>query len=212
MRSVSSQRILASLLLAAAVCAGGCARKEPLTAQKAQEIISGYQFKAEPVYAEVPQRVWWSPTSPKDDFDEKSLRTIDNLQRSGLVSVEHRQDGVITSVVARVTPNGFRILGTAPSWRGPVYRAQICQKVYDGIRNFQRHPTEPTTGTAELVWHYTNPTWLYPLFETKLNKPLNKPFASLISFYWKDYQWKFDVTVRKTELSDASSSGPTPLR
>jgi hypothetical protein len=25
------------------------------------------------------------------------------------------------------------------------------------------------------VWHYDNPTWLYPLFKTKRDKPLNKP-------------------------------------
>jgi len=152
------------------------------------------------VYADVPQRVWWSPASPKDDYDEKALRTLDNLARAGLVTLEHRQDGVISSVVAHVTKKGFPILGTAPSYRGPVYRAQIAEKVYDGIRHFERHPTEPTTGHAELVWHYTNPTWLYPLFETKMNKPLNKPFASHISFYWKDHQWKFDVTVRKAEV------------
>ena len=72
--------------------------------------------------------------------------------------------------------------------------------VYDGIRNFVRHPTEPTTGHAQLVWHYANSTWLYPLFETKINKPLTKPFASNVSFYWKDYQWKFDVTIRKAEV------------
>jgi hypothetical protein len=177
-----------------------CARKEPLTAEKANEIIKAYMFKREPIYAEVPQRVWWSPTSPKDDFDEKSLRTLENLRRAGLVTLTSRQDGVISSVIAHVTPKGFPILGTAPSYRGPVYRGQICDKVYDGIRNFERHPTEPTTGHAQLIWHYANPTWLYPLFETKINKPLNKPFASNVSFYWKDYQWKFDVTVRKTEV------------
>ena len=177
-----------------------CARREPLTQEKAQEIISAYSFKHEPVYADVPQRVWWSPASPKDDYDEKALRTLDNLARAGLVTLEHRQDGVISSVVAHVTKKGFPILGTAPSYRGPVYRAQIAEKVYDGIRHFVRHPAEPTTGYAELVWHYTNPTWLYPLFETKMNKPLNNPFASHVSFYWKDYQWRFDVTVRKAEV------------
>ncbi len=191
--------ISAGFLLSAFFFLLFCARKEPLTAQKAQEIISAYQFNKEPVYAEVPQRVWWSPTSPKDDYDEKALRTLENLRRAGMVTLEQRQDGVISSVIARVTDKGFRVLGTAPSWRGPVYRARIAEKVYDGLRNFQRHPNEPTTGTADLVWHYTNPTWLYPLFETKINKPLNKPFVSLISFYWKDYQWKFDVTVRKAE-------------
>ena len=177
-----------------------CARKEPLTAKKAQEIIGSYSFKREPVYAEVPQRVWWSRTSPKDDFDEKSLRTLDNLARAGLVTLTKRQDGVISSVIATATQKGFPILGTAPSYRGAVYRGQIADKVYDGIRNFERHPTEPTVGHAQLIWHYTNPTWLYPMFETKINKPLNKPFATNVSFYWKDYQWRFDVTVRKAEV------------
>lgn len=187
-------------MLVASIALTSCARKEPLTQKKAEEIIKSYQFKREPVYADVPQRVWWSPTSPKDDYDEKALRTLENLRRAGLVTLTDRQDGVITSRIARVTEKGFRILGTAPSFRGAVYRAQICEKVYDGIRRFERHPTEPTTGHAELVWHYTNPTWLYPLYETRMNKPLNKPFASHIAFYWKDYQWRFDVTVRKAEL------------
>jgi hypothetical protein len=211
MRMVGSQRgkqkaesrkqkwLVIPLLLSALCSLLFCARKEPLTAKKAQEIINSYQFRKEPVYAEVPQRVWWSPTSPKDDYDEKALRTLENLRQAGLVTTEPRQDGVISSVVARATQKGFPLLGTAPSWRGPVYRAQIAEKVYDGLRNFERHPNEPSTGTAELVWHYTNPTSLYPLFETKMNKPLNKPFVSMISFYWKDYQWKFDVTVRKAE-------------
>jgi hypothetical protein len=177
-----------------------CARKEPLTAEKANEIIKSYSFKKEPVYAEVPQRVWWSPSSPKDEYDEKALRTLANLERAGLVTLRQRQDGVITSVIAVTTKKGFPILGTAPSFRGPVYRGQIAEKMYDGIRNFERHPTEPTTGHAQLVWHYTNPTPLYPLFETKMNKPLEKPFASNISFYWKDGQWKFDVTVKKADV------------
>ena len=94
---------------------------------------------------------------------------------------------------------GDPILGTSPSARGPVFRGLICYKVYDGLRNFQRHPTEPTTGHGELVWHYTSPTPLYPFFETKQNKPLDKPFVSLVSFYYKDFQYRFDVTVRKTE-------------
>ncbi|MGZ8797512.1 MAG: hypothetical protein ACXW2F_09210 [Thermoanaerobaculia bacterium] len=177
-----------------------CARKEPLTAEKANEIIQTNSFKHEPIYAEVPQRVWWSPASPKDDFDEKALRTLTNLERAGLVTLTQRQDGVISSVVAKATPKGFPILGTAPSFRGAVFRGQIAEKVYDGVRNFERHPTEPTTGHAQLVWHYTRPTWLYPLFETKINKPIDKPFASNVSFYWKDGQWKFDVTVQKAEV------------
>ena len=99
-----------------------------------------------------------------------------------------------------MTSKGFPLLGTAPSYRGPCFRGQICQKKYTGIRNFQRHPTDPTIAHAELIWHYANPTPLYPLFETKINKPLKKPFASLVSFFWKDGAWHFDVTVRKTSV------------
>jgi hypothetical protein len=204
MQAKSSQgNHLARALVAAAVfsAALGCDRAEPLTAQKAQEIISRYQFTAEPVYAEVPQRVWWNEHAPKDDFDEKSLRTFDNLAKAGLITVTQRVDpNGTTNYFATATQKGFPLLGTAPSYRGPVYRGKIAEKRYDGLRNFQRHPTEPTTGHAELVWHYANPTPLYPMFETKQNKPLNKPFASLVSFYYKDHEWRFDVTVRKAEM------------
>ena len=191
------RRLASQLLLLFLLCA--CQRREALTAAKAEEILRGYMFKSEPVYAEVPQRVWWNARAPKDDFDEKSLRTFTNLQRAGLITVSGGETADGAEYIAKVTPKGFPILGTAPSFRGPVYRGLIAHKKYDGIRNFQRHPTEPTTGHAELVWHYTDPTALYQLFETKINKPLNKPFASLVSFYYRDYQWRFDVTVRKTE-------------
>ena len=186
------------MLLLALVVA--CDKREPLTAQKAQQIIAQYQFAAEPVYAEVPQRVWWSPQSPKDDYDEKALRTLRNLQANGYLTVtESRDPDGTESYTGKVTAKGFPILGTVPSSRGPAFRAKIAEKKYDGLRNFVRHPTEETTGHAELMWHYANPTSLYPLFETKINKPLNKPFASYVAFYYKDHEWKFDVTVRKTE-------------
>ena len=176
-----------------------CARKEPLTEAKAKAIIESVAFKREPVYAEVPQRVWWSARSPKDDYDEKAVRTLRNLEKAGLVTVKETVDGDAAEYVAKVTDKGFPILGTAPSYRGPVYRGKIAEKVYDGIRNFQRHPTEESTGHAELAWHYTNPTPLYEMFETKINKPLQKTFVSHVSFYYKDHQWRFDVVVRKAE-------------
>ena len=187
---------LAILLLALA----GCARKEPLTAQKAESILRRSGLRPEPIYAEVPQRVWWGSKAPKDDYDGKAVQTLRNLEREGLVTVaeSQRPDGS-AEYIAKVTQKGFRVLGTAPSNRGPAFRGMICYKVYDSVRNFQRHPTEPTTGHAELVWHYDNPTWLYPLFETKINKPLNQPFASHVSFYFKDHAWRFDVTVPKIE-------------
>ncbi len=177
-----------------------CQKPEPLTAAKAEAILRAYMFQREPVYAEVPQRVWWSPRSPKDDYDEKALRTLRNLENAGLVTVKDTSSGDTTSYTAKVTEKGFHILGTAPSFRGPVYRGLICYKKYDGLREFQRHPTEPTVGHAQLIWHYDDPTPLYPLFETKINKPLERPFASLVSFYYKDHQWRFDVMVRKAEV------------
>lgn len=199
-RGVVTRRMAIVLLLACCVFLPACDRPEPLTAPKAQEIISRWQFRKEPVYAEVPQRVWWNSRSPKDDYDEKAVRTLANLSRAGLLTVTTNRlaDGG-EEHIAKVTEKGFRILGTAPSYRGKVYRGKICEKVYDGLRNFVRHPSEPTNGHGELVWHYTNPTALYPMFETKINKPLNHPFASHVSFYFHNHEWKFDVTVKKAE-------------
>jgi len=197
MRKRSSQAIRG---IAIVVLALACAQREPLTAAKAEQIIKSRQFAREPVYAEVPQRVWWNDGNPRDDYDVKALRTLQNLQRAGLlvVSESHSADGT-TAFTGRVTPKGFPILGTAPSLRGPCFRAMICYKRYDGLRNFVRHPTDPTKAHAELIWHYEDPTPLYPLFETKLNKPLREPFATFIAFYYKDYDWRFDVTVKKAE-------------
>ena len=189
-------------MLVACLLAVACDKPEPLTAAKAQEIISRVQFAAEPIYAEVPQRVWWNPKAPKDDYDEKSLRTLNNLQNIGYVTVTGTQTADTGEYIAKVTQKGFNILGTAPSVRGPVFRGRICEKHYDGLRNFQRHPTDPLVGHGELAWHYANPTPLYPLFETKINKPLNKPFASFVAFYFKDNEWRFDVTVKKTEAAE----------
>jgi hypothetical protein len=195
MRGRTSQAAFALLLLALS-----CQKREPLTAAKAEQILRDVRFTAEPIYAEVPQKVWWStPRFPKDEYDERSLRTFDNLKNAGLITVTGGPTAEGAEYIAHTTSKGFPILGTAPSARGPVFRGLICYRVYDGLRNFQRHPTEPTTGHGELVWHYTRPTALYPMFETKQNKPLDKPFVSLVSFYYKDHQWRFDVTVRKTE-------------
>ena len=206
MRCRSSQGLLVILLLALA-----CDRAQPLTEEKAREVLGRFIVQKVPVYAEVPQRVWWSASAPKDDFDEKSLRTLANLEKAGLVTTKpfSTPDGK-SGIAAQVTQKGFPILGTAPSARGPCFRATICFKFYDGMRDFQRHPTEPTVGHAELIWHYDEPTWLYPLMETKMNKPLKKEFASLVSFYYKNRSWNFDVTVPKTDAS--SGEVPSPSR
>lgn len=187
-----------AVVFVAALLALACGKPEPLTEQKASEILRAWSFKREPVYAEVPQKVWWSPKAPKDAYDELAVRTLRNLERAGLVTVTEQTTADSATYIAKVTQKGFPILGTAPSWRGPVYRAKICEKVYDGLRNFQRHPTESTVGHGELAWHYTNPTPLYPLFETKIDKPLDKTYASYVSFWHEEHQWKFAVNVRKT--------------
>lgn len=188
--------------LAAAVLAFGCDKAEPLTAAKAEQIIASHAPRREPVYAEVPQKVWWTPEAPKDAYDELALRTLRNMERAGLVTVTESDIGAGSATyVAKVTKKGFPLLGTAPSKRGPVYRARIADKVYDGLRNFVRHPTQETVGHAELVWHYDNPTPLYDLFETKIDKPLKKPFVSHISFWHEKHQWRFSVNVKKTASS-----------
>src|ERR1051325_11253004 len=169
-----------------------CAKPEALTAEKAQEIIRESTYRHEPIYAEVPQKVWWTPRAPKDDYDGKALRTLRNLERAGLVTITATETPDSATYIAKVTKKGFPILGTAPSYRGPVYRAQIAEKKYDGIRDFVRHPHDPTIGHAELIWHYENPTQWYPLFETKIDKPLNKPFASHVSFWWEKHRWRFE--------------------
>jgi hypothetical protein len=192
MRSISRGLLLLSALTLA------CGKPTPLTEEKAKQIVSAWMFKREPVYAEVPQKVWWTPKAPKDEYDEKAVRTLRNLERAGLVTVSEQVSADSATYIAKVTKKGFPILGTAPSYRGPVYRGQICEKRYDGLRRFVRHPTDATVGHAELVWHYGNPTWLYPFFETKINKPLDTPFVSHVSFWYAKHQWKFEVNVKKT--------------
>jgi len=183
----------------------GCGPAGPLTEEKARKIIAESSYKREPVYAEVPQKVWWSPKAPKDEYDEKALRTLRNLERAGLITVTATETTDSATYIAKVTKKGFPILGTAPSYRGPVYRAQIADKYYDGLRNFVRHPTDPTIGHGELIWHYEKPTPYYALFETKIDKPLNKPFASHVSFWRDKHQWKFEVNVKKVSASSAGS-------
>jgi hypothetical protein len=192
---------LQAILFAALVVAlfMHCGKPSPLTAEKVDALIREKVFTVEPVFAEVPQKVSFGPPSPADDFDRKSVVTLLNLQRAGLLTVTmHPGPKGMTVYESKVTGKGFPILGTMPSYRGPAFRGRICDKVFDGIRNFVRHPTDPTVGRAEIAWHYANPTPLYPLFETKINKPLGRPFATIVSIHW-DHEWKIDVIVAKTE-------------
>jgi hypothetical protein len=186
--------LLAILILA--VTLPGCSKPEPLTAEKAKQIIGAWAFKHEPVYAEVPHAGLVERKQPEGRLRREVDAYAAQPRKAGLITMTGAEnpDGS-AEFRAKVTQKGFPILGTAPSYRGPVYRGKICEKVYDGLENFQRHPTETTTGAGELVWHYDNPTWLYPLFETKINKPLKTRFASHVSFYYKDHEWRFDVVT-----------------
>jgi len=148
MRFLTSQGLLTFAALLTLVA---CQPPEPLTAAKAQQIIASYEVRREPVYAAVPQKVWWNARIPKDDFDERSVRTLHNLERAGYVTVTESQDNGTTAYTAKVTPKGFPLLGTSPHARGPGFKALICYKRYDGLRDFQRPTTEPTPGRADLM-------------------------------------------------------------
>jgi len=191
------KRIL-TVLLVALVAGIGCSRERTLTAERAKRIILGQTFEVEPAYAEVPMTVTWSEQSPKDEFDELSLETLANLEREGYVTVERETapDGS-GKWTAEVTRKGFPILGDVPSARGPAFRAQIAVRHIDGVRNFVPHPDDPTVGRAELVWHYEKPTPLYDLFETKIDKPLDTQFVSVVSIHWEDGAWRTRTLVGK---------------
>ena len=160
---------------------GGCGAPPPLTEERARALVLERAIDNEPVYAEVPERVWWGPDFPKDDYDELALQTLRNLEAAGLVTLRHDVDGETESWTAAVTREGFPILGKVSSARGRALRALVCVKKIDRVSHFVRHPTEPTVGSADLVWHYERPTTLYEAFETKVDKPLGKPFRSVVS-------------------------------
>ena len=183
----------------------GCAKPEPLTAERASALILERAIDNEPVYAEVPERVWWGPDSPKDDYDSLALQTLKNLEQAGVVTLTHETEGESESWTAVVTDKGFPVLGKVPSKRGRALRARICDKKIDEVRNFIRHPSEPMVGSADLVWHYEKPTPFYELFETKINKPLGKPFRSVVSIRNENGLWKLDLVIRKAELSGTAT-------
>ena len=185
------------VILLAAVPLLGCRAPEPLTQELAERLILAQVFEAEPVYAEVPQRVSWNPESPKDEFDERSVRTLRNLERAGLVTLVVEESRDSATYVATVTSDGFDRLGTVPSARGPAFRGMIAEKKIDGVQNFVRHPTETDVGRAEVLFHYGKPTDLYEMFDTKIDKPLDQPFVSVVSIFRDEGAWRVRVLVSK---------------
>ncbi len=212
------RRVFAMLLTL--ILAAACGKPQPLTPELAYELIRKQAIDREPIYAEVPQRVTFGPASPKDDYDEKSLHTLANLEKAGLVVVTQSVDNDGTQIYkAKVTERGFPILGTVPSARGRAFRAKICEKKIERITSFVRHPSDPFVGSADIIWHYTKPTPLYEMFETKINKPLDHPFRSVVSIHNEKGLWQMDLVIRKADLqpgdgavapAEAEESMPAP--
>lgn len=203
------RRVFLPFLLAAAALA--CGSPPPLDEKLAVELIRRNAIDDEPIYAEVPQRVWWGPGYAKDEYDGKALATLDNLQRAGLITVSHTVDKEGREIhQGRVTDKGFAILGTVPSARGKAFRGKVCVKKIDRITNFIRHPNDPLVGSAEIVWHYTKPTPLYELFTTKIDKPLDKPYRSVASIRNDKGLWRVELAIRKTGVGDAPPAPASP--
>lgn len=200
MGSLFVSRLIPALVLLG-VMLSGCGAPRPLTEEFARTLILERAIDEEPVYAEVPARVWWGPDYPKDDYDELAMKTLRNLETAGLVALASEVEGETESWTATVTEKGFPILGKVPSKRGRALRAKVCVKKIDDVRNFISHPSDPTVGSADLIWHYEQPTALYEAFETKVNKPLDKPFRSVVSIRNENGLWKLDLVIRKAELS-----------
>lgn len=193
-----------------------CGRPAPLDEQTAIELIRRNAIDDEPIYAEVPQRLWWGPGYPKDAYDDKALETLRNLERAGLLTVSYTKDKEGREIYrGKVTEKGFAILGTVPSARGKAFRGKICVKKIDRITNFIRHPNDPLVGSAEIIWHYTQPTPLYELFTTKIDKPLDKPYRSVASIRDDNGLWRVELAIRKTgvdgeKVPAAGESEPAP--
>lgn len=185
-----------------------CAAPPELDEKLAVELIRRNAVDNEPIYAEVPQRVWWGPGYPKDDYDDKAVATLRNLERAGLIKVSHvvEEDGR-EIYHGKVTERGFPILGTVPSARGKAFRGKICVKTIDRVTSFIRHPSDPRVGSAELIWHYASPTPLYAMFETKIDKPLDRPFRSVASIRDDDGTWRVELAIRKAAVDAVPSPG-----
>ncbi|HUP64495.1 MAG TPA: hypothetical protein VM557_04380 [Thermoanaerobaculia bacterium] len=200
MRRQRSVARFSSGCLLVLIASAGCQAPPELTAQIAADVLKDSAFEVEPAYAEVPRVVSWSAESPKDDYDELAIRTLRNLERAGLVTLQETASSASYRLEAAVTRAGFPILGIVPSARGQALRARIAIKKVDGVENFVRHPTVPTVGRAEIRWHYEQPTQYYELFETKIDKPLGVPFATVISMRWDEGAWRFSILAPKVPV------------
>lgn len=194
-----------------ALFALACGAPPALDEKLAADLVRRNAIDDEPIYAEVPQKVWWAPGNAKDDYDGKAVATLRNLEEAGLLKVKHViEAGGREIYQGKVTEKGFAILGTVPSARGKAFRGKICVKKIDSIENFIRHPNDPTIGSAEIIWHYASPTPLYEMFETKIDKPLGKPYRSVASIRNDKGLWRVELAVRKAAVVDRVPAVPGP--
>ena len=194
----SSSRSKLCLFAALVVLAGcGAGDDRPLTSELAEQIVLGGQHPSEPVYAEVPEVVSWSPELPKDEFDERSISTLEKLEGAGFVTLSRSGDDSTGKIEATLTREGFEVMGFVGSARGRALRGRIATKILDRVQAFERHPVHQDVGRVELVWHYESPTPLYDLFDTRIDKELGRPFVSIVSIHREKGSWRTDLIVRK---------------
>lgn len=187
-----------AILPAAFLTLWGCGEPAPLNEERATEIILDQMFPEEPVYAEVPARVWWNEISPKDDYDGFAVTTLEKLRDAGLVTLEHTtSDDGGEEWLAERTAEGVRALGVVPSARGKAFRGRIATRIVDEMVSFEKHPSRAYDGRAEVRWTYQKPTELYPLFDTKIDKPLDTPFLSVVAVSRVKGDWKVETIIRK---------------
>lgn len=199
-----------TLIALAALVTLACGTPPPLDEKLAFDLIRRNAIDDEPIYAEVPQKVWWGPGYPKDDYDVKAVATLRNLEAAGLIKVSHTVDKDGKEIYqGKVTDKGFPIIGTVPSARGKAFRGKICVKKIDRVTNFIRHPSDPRVGSAEIIWHYASPTPLYAMFETKIDKPLDVPYRSVASIRNDNGLWRVELAIRKTPAGEGQ---PAPAK
>lgn len=184
------------VVLFLAACSGETVEPE-LTASIAERVIMGSIHDSEPVYAEVPRRVSWSPHTPRDDFDGLSITTLEKMEDAGLVVLTRTGSSEEGSLQAELTGSGREILGIVPSARGEALRGRIAKRVFDGVRAFERHPERPDVGRAELVWHYEDPTPLHAIFDTKPDNQIGRPFSSVVAIHREGGIWRAEVIVSR---------------
>lgn len=189
-----------------------CREPERLTPGIAREVIDSTMLQTEPVYAEVPVTVRWSPEAPMDEFDRRSIETLERLERLGLVSVEAAGDETRGTVTATTAPEAARILGVVPSVRGPALRGRVAEKRRTGIGELTLHPSDPRTGRVEVIWHYESPTQLHAAFAPVSDRPIGVPQATVLTLSWIEGAWRGKVVVRRTRPTTRAGSTSSPPR